>query len=332
MRRLVVLLAGLAACDSPAEPAQPPPPAPTRVDVGAPARDDPPAELTPQQTSELRAAAQTLGRGCDRDALDVARGLQRTVGDQPAVVETLKVAFAACQDPEALAELLARTTPDDAPLRARLELGAAWVRAARYQDAVDVLEPLLESEGEGSKAAWLTGFALFHAGDSERARPLLESARSHASKTVSDAWLLIGLCKLHTGETEAATAEFERGVEVVPDDPSLWSALSRAYAADGRHEDAARASRRAREVRDAKSAGLRTQMWLAARATQLRHAAAEGNVEDVERVFEQMWPDAPREIRVQMLNVRAKVYAQANLDAKAEADRAQARALQETAP
>lgn len=244
------------------------------------------------------------------------------------MVDALKVAFGACQDPEALAELLARTTGDDAPVRARLELGAAWVRAARYEDAVAVLEPLLEREGGGSKAAWLTGFALFHAGDTERARPLLESARRHASMTVSDAWLLIGLCKLHAGEVEAATAEFERGVEVVTDDPALWSALSRAYASGGRFDDATRASERARAARDVRSAGLRTQMWLAARATQLRHAAAENDVEEVERVFEQMWPEAPREIRVQMLGVRARVYAQANLDTKAQADRTQARALQ----
>ena len=325
MRRFA-LLAVVAACGSPTEPAEPAPP-PPRADVGAPP-EVPPPELSPQQASELRTAANTLGRGCDRDALDVVRGLQREVGDRPAVVDALKVAFGACQDPEALAELLARTTAADAPVRARLELGAAWVRAARYEDAVAVLEPLLESEGDGSKAAWLTGFALFHAGDSERARPLLESARPHASKTVSDAWLLIGLCKLHAGEVEAATAEFERGVEVVTDDPALWSALSRAYTSGGRLDDAARASERAREARDARSAGLRTQMWLAARATALRHAAAENDVEEVERVFEQMWPDAPREIRVQMLAARAKVYAQANLDAKAEADRAQARALQ----
>lgn len=329
MRRLVLLLAGVAACDSPAEHAQPAPAGP-RVDAGAVEPRSP--TLTAHDGAELAAAKATLQRGCDRDALDVVRSLQRTVGDHPAVVEGLRVAFEACQDPEALAELLARTTPAGAPVRARLELGAAWVRAARYADAVAVLEPLVEPEGERSKAAWLTGFALFHAGESERARPLLESARHHASKTVSDAWLLIGLCKLHAGEVDAAVAEFEGGVKVVPNDPALWSALSRAYRAGGRLEDATRASRRAREARDARSSELRTQMWLAARATQLRHAAAEGDVEEVERVFEQMWSDAPVDLRVQMLGLRARVYAQAGLGVKAEADRLRARALQADAP
>lgn len=334
MRRGVVLLAAVAGCGSSTEPPPLAPP-PVRADVGATGATGatvPPPELTPSQATELREAANTLARGCDRDALDAVRGLQREVGDRPAVVGALKTAFGACQDPEALAELLARTTANDAPVRARLELGAAWVRAARYDDAVAVLEPLLESEGVASKAAWLTGFALFHAGDSERARPLLESARRHASKTVSDAWLLIGLCKLHAGEVEAATAELERGVEVVTEDPALWSALSRAYASGGRLEDAARASAHAREARETRNAELRSQMWLAARATQLRHAAAERDVEEVERVFEQMWPDAPRAVRVQMLGVRANVYAQSNLDGKAEADRTRARALQTERP
>ncbi len=334
MRRLAGLLAVVAACGSPRDPPHagaeraPAERAPAELAQETKPAPPPVRPLDPQAKARLRDATKALeDRGCELDALEVVRELQRIHGDLEPLVEAQRVAFAACRDADALAELIARTMAEGASPSARLQLGAAWVRAARYEEAVAVLEPLARREGNRSEAAWLAGFALFHAGESERARPLLESARHHAGKDVGDAWLLIGLCKLHEGDLAGATTEFEAGLKVVGDDPSLWTSLSRAYAASGRSEDAARARKSARAARDARAEDLRTKMWLAARATALRVAATAQDVEEVERLFDRMWPDASPELRLQMLEVRADVYAKAGLETKANADLDQAKAM-----
>lgn len=342
MRRLVAMLAVLTACDSPKEPAAagvgrtPAPAATPDAEPVAPAPEpETPAAtpLTPEAEARIKAAAKTLTTtGCDADAFDDIRALQRIHGDPPLLIKAQQVAYKICEDPVAHAELLARTLPEDAGTDVRLQLGAAWLRAARYEDAVTVLEPLAESEGPTSKAAWLAGFGLFHAGESERARPLLESSRARAPKDRGDAWLLIGLCKLHDGDIEGATAEFEAGVEVVRDDPSLWSGLSRAYAAAGRTEDAERAEAKARKAHDARAVAERTQSRLAAHAKAFQRAAKAQDVAKVERTFDLLWEHAPDTLRLQLLQVRAGVYAKANLDDKANADRARAKALAAATP
>ncbi|MCR9164210.1 MAG: tetratricopeptide repeat protein [Nannocystaceae bacterium] len=337
MRRFLAVAAVVAACDSSATtdaasgapaPQVTPQTAPTaRTEVGAP----PTTPLDAEARARLRSATQTLQTsGCEGTAFDDIRALQRTHGDPPPLIEAQRLAYRVCEDPLADAALLARTLPPGATTQAKLRVGAAWLRAARYEEAVAVLEPLVESEGTSSKAAWLTGFGLFHAGASSRARPLLEAARGHAPAGRADAWLLIGLCKLHEGDLRGATAELEAGVEQVTDDPSLWSALSRAYAASGRVEDAARAKARALEANDARALAERTTMRLAANATAFKRAARAQDVAEVERIFERMWDDAPRKLRVQLLQARARVYANAALDDRADADRARAEALSAT--
>lgn len=342
MRRLFALLAVTTACDSAKEPAAAGvgrPPVQTAPPISEPSLDaaasesPTPQPLTPEAEARLETAASTLKTaGCDADAFDEIRALQRTHGDPPPLVEAQTVAYQVCEDPLANAELLARTLPDDATADARLRVGAAWLRATRYDDAIAVLEPLAQSEGPTSKAAWLAGFGLFHAGESNRARRLLESARAQAPEGRSDAWLLIGLCKLHDGDIEGATAELEAGVQAVSDDPSLWSALSRAYAAGDRTEDATRAEARARAAHDARALIERTQARLAANAKAFQRAAKARDVDAVERTFDRMWDDAPRKLRLQLLQVRAGVYAHANLEDKANADRARAKTLAAATP
>ncbi len=342
MRRLFALLAVTTACDSPKDPAatafgRPPaqaaPPISTASLDAAASDSVSPGPLTPQAEARLEAAASTLkAAGCDAEAFDEIRALQRTHGDPPPLIEAQTVAYQVCEDPLANAELLARTLPDDATADARLRVGAAWLRATRYDDALAVLEPLAQSEGPTSKAAWLAGFGLFHAGQSSRARPLLESARAQAPEGRADAWLLIGLCKLHDGDIEGAIAELEAGTQAVTDDPSLGAALSRAYAAGGRTEDATRAEAQARAAHDARARVERTQARLAANAKAFQRAAEAQDIDAVERTFDRMWDDAPKKLRLQLLQVRAGVYAHANLEDQANADRARAKALVATTP
>ncbi len=295
-----------------------------------PAGEDDPPPLTPEATARVAALTGALSTGaCVPEATRELRALQRVHGDPEPLREALALALAACEDLSAAAELLARTLPPNASVHERLRLGAAWIRATRYAEAADVLEPLAASEGPTSKAAWLAGFALFHAGRAQEAGGLLESARAQAPTDRPDAWLLIGLVKLHAGDVVGATAELEAGTHAVPDSPSLWSALARAYQAAGRPDDAAHASARALQSHAAREQLERASMRLAARGSTLNAAAKSGDVVEVERVFDAMWPDAPPKVRIQLLEIRASVRDEAGRTDDAASDRARARALSE---
>ena len=335
MRGLVATLVFVVACDASEGPPSDVQPrsAPAGVPVSAPNADAPTPEpalrpLEPEDRVRLATLTQAFERGrCDSDARRELRALREQHGEPAALSEALLHAAKACDDPASAAELLARALPDDATDGQRLELGAAWIRATRYEDAAEVLVPLANAMGTSSKAAWLAGFALFHAGRSEDALPLLEAARGTAPTDRPDAWLLIGLCKLHTGDTQGAIAELEAGTTAAAGAPSLWSALARAYAAAGRSLDAERARARARSSHKVRARREATQLRLSAQATALRDAVRRTDVGEVETLVEQMWGAATPDIRRQLLLARAKVYAASGNADAAATDRAQAEAL-----
>jgi thioredoxin-like negative regulator of GroEL len=334
-RGLLMALTLVGACTS--GPAPTPAPAQTRtqprtqageVSVAAGAvAPRPVVALDEAATAQIHGLAGRFrgGKVCDVEALAELEGLQARHGEPAEVREALLLAFSACDEPEGIARLLVRTLPVDASLDDRLRVGAAWIRAAHYEEAVEVLLPLAESEGPTSKAAWLAGFALFHAGDSERALPLLQSARAQASAPGgSDGPLLVGLAKLHSGDTEGAIAELEQGRTVDPDNVAILAGLARAYTAAGREAEAAEASQAARAANVRVAERERTNLRLSAYSTELKAAHAAGDVEEVERLFDEMWPTAPPPARQQMLLLRADAYERAGRSDDASASRTQA--------
>lgn len=270
-----------------------------------------PAPLSP--TDEAR-VSQLLarfagGRACDAEAFAALRELRERHGAPPVLRDALLVAFDACGSAVAKAELMAETLPPSPTAEDRLRLGAAWLRATRYDEAVEVLLPLASEQGHGTKAAWLAGFALFHAGRSDEALPWLEGARTQAgSGNVSDAPLLIGLSHLHAGDVDRAITELEAGRDLAPDNRSIVSALARAYAAAGRSDDAAATSARVQELNDAAADTERNQARLSAMSSALKVARAEGRNDEADRIIEQMLPLAPASGRAKLLTLRAQLY------------------------
>ncbi|MEM6294196.1 MAG: hypothetical protein AAGA54_23150 [Myxococcota bacterium] len=344
MRSTAVLLAlaFAGACADEAPPEAPPPPAVVApTPAPGPAAEPTPARapalppLGETEQARVRTLAETFAKGgCTDEPVQALRALTAVHGDQGPLRKAQLLMFEACQDAVGKAELLARTLPADADADARLQMGAAWIRAARYDEAVAVLRPLSVEQGPASKAAWLAGFATFHAGDPEAALPLLEGARAQAPTDRSDAWLLIGLSKLHAGDADGAVAEFEAGNAAVPGDRSMLQGLARGYAALGRTEDARTTTLAARAAHEGAAAKEQAAYRLSALATQLRTAHKDGDLETLEKTFDMMWPMAPTKLRAQMLAVRAAAYDRAGRPEDAAASRAQAQALPQgdTAP
>lgn len=340
---LIVVAASLAACSNDPPPRTPPPapkaakaaPAPAAPppanDSTAAAASPTPTPLPPEAQTRVKAlAAQFKGGGiCNTDALAELRLLRDAHGAAPGLRQALMVAFKACDEPVALAELHAETLAADAPLEKRLQQGALWLRATRYDDAIEVLLPLANEQGPNSKAAWLAGFALFHAGRTDEALPWLQSARDKVGKgNVTDAPLLIGLSLLHAGKAEEAVAELEAGLAVAPEHPGILGGLARAYAAVGRTEDSARTSEAARVANAKKAKEERLQLRLSAKSTALKQAITAGRNEEADALIDELYPHAPDKLKVQLLGLRVKIYTQAGRSADAATVQQQLEALE----
>jgi tetratricopeptide (TPR) repeat protein len=287
-----------------------PAPAGKVQEVSSEVVEEMPAEVG-RRVEELKGSFRDAGGTprCDVEALAELRALRDRHGARGPLQDALLEAFAACDEREARAELLAEGLGARSSAEERLAVGAAWLGATRYPEAVEVLVPLAQELGASSQAAWLAGFALFHAGDAQAALPWLEGGRAHAGGVAgSDAELLIGLAKLDRGETEAAIALLESGLERAPASRSLLAALSRAYAAAGRSEDAARVAEQAREQYEEAAVQEGRAKRLAARSRSLSEAWEAGRYEEVESLIDAMWAEAPAKMRPQLLTARVALY------------------------
>lgn len=292
----------------------------------APTKPAPPAE-TLQEVAQLQ--ARFAKDTCEPQALARLDALYQQYGVVPSLVEALKVAYTQCRATSELADLLAATTPDSAPEAQRLAVAAAYIRAARYPQAIDVLHTLTaEPSAKTSQAAWLLGYALFHTGDSHGALPWLTAARAHASN--EDAATLIGLALMHTDQLDAAIAELEAGYRRAPQNLALSQALTRAYHRAGRYDDAATVAAAERTQRQAFQTQSATKARLSAMSTAFRAARASGDTDEALRLLDEMSKLAPASMRRQLLDARISLLRTLGRDDEARVFQQQANALPAT--
>ena len=244
---LAIGLTGPSACQDEAKPAKlvelATPVVHAQASLASSAKETEPPQMSPEDKGRAEALARHFGdqRGeliCVVHALRELRGLRQRFGTQPPLRASLLAAYLACDEKVAVAELLAQTLGDKPSVEPRLNLGFAWLRAVRYDDAALVLLPLAQELGPKTQAGWSAGYALAYGGKYEEALPWLEGARDiEDGPSAVDASALIGLCKLNMGDTAAAISELELGLESGPKHPPLLTLLSRAYTEAGRSED-----------------------------------------------------------------------------------------------
>ena len=283
-----------------------------------------PPPLSSADKARLPALAAKFAKACDVDALAELRRLRAEHGAVPELVGPLSAAFTSCAAPAALADLLVETLPENPTRTQQLQVGAALVRARRYGEAAERLEPLV-TDGD-PQTAWLAGFSLYHAGDRAAALPLLEAGQSKG--TGSDPALLIGMSRLHLGDVEGALALLEAGVGADPNNPSLHHALTRAYAAADRPGDAAASAERARALHAARAETEAVQSRLSALGTALNAAWEAGRLDEAEQIIDSMWGDAPPKLRHQLLGFRVELYKRTGRPDEAAAAAAQRAAME----
>jgi Flp pilus assembly protein TadD len=297
LRSLVLAVALLLpACAEPPTPAAPPTPS---IASGPP-------PLPPADRSRLAALGTRLARECDTEALADLRALRERHGTVPELVTPLSQAYQSCNAPDALADLLAETLPDHASRSEIHRLAAAYIRAARYQDAATVLGPLAQTDPNDVQTLWLTGFSLYHAGKPTEALPLLTAGRTKGS--AADAGLLIGLATLDGGDVPGALLELESAAAAAPNNPSVHHALTRAYMTAGRTADATASANRTRELHAALAEAEARGHRLSTLGTALNEAWNSDRLDEAEEIINSMWTEAPPDLRQKLLGFRVELY------------------------
>lgn len=305
MRVALLALLGLVGC---AEPAPAPPPAPTAAPTPG-----------PEDAARRDALAARFDPACDTEALAELRTLRERWGSEWAGGALTK-AFTTCGQPSAIADLLAELMSAQPSYGEQLALGAALIRASRYLEAAELLEPLVADAPPRSQGRWLAGFALLHAGQAEQALPLLQDGRAHASGPgASEGPLSVGLALLQLERAEEARPELEQAVALVPDNPTALSALARLHAARGDAEQARVWSERTRQAHARLEERERIGGQLAALSAALKTAWEAGDLAVVEGTIDRMWPIAPESLRGTLLEYRIQVFEKTGRAAEAEA-------------
>lgn len=261
------------------------------------------------------------GAVCDVTAVDALRDLRTRLGTS-AVRDPLIMAFNACNAKSALSDLLAETLPESPTDAQVIELGASYIRSARYGEAAEVLGPLAERQGAPSQTRWLAGFALLHGGDPDAALPHLTAGQAHAGGTGgSEALLLIGIAELQRGEAEAAVPLLEQALAIEPGNVSALNGLTRALHAVGRTAEAQAAAKKTRAAHAAAEERERVGTELAALGTNLKRAWETQNLGDLERTIDRMWPQAPPGLRITLQEYRVEVFSRTGRPDEANAAR-----------
>lgn len=264
-------------------------------------------------------------RKCPADALSELTALAEEVGTD-ALRGPLETAYRACGDDGALADLWLGLDPQPDRDRA-LQVGAALIRATRYDDAVAVLKPFV-SEPESTQLVWAYSLARATSGDLAGALPYLRASRAHSKG--SDAHVLIASALLDTGDAQAALEELERGETVEGAKPeSVYPLLARAYSAVGRNADAEEALEKARLAHEAILEREQIQYRLSAQSTALQRAWKAGRTEETARLVEAMWPHSPPAVRVMLQEYRIALHDKAGREREAEQARVTLREMKE---
>ena len=118
----------------------------------------------------------------------------------------------------------------------------------RFSRATEILSALLEEAPDDFETRRTLAVARYRAGDYEGLRGVLSWLECHdpvvgdeaSARSLSDAWLMLGLSQEKSDRQEEAVASFTRARVLTPGRPEIRRALGRVYMQLGRDEEAAR--------------------------------------------------------------------------------------------
>lgn len=279
-----------------------------------------------EELRALDADIQTRNRTTDAQLAQL-RALWERYPGEPRVLSVLTTALVQRKDWGGLVDVVETL---EAPSQAQRLLAAkAMLKMGRFADAEAVLLPLHRAAPEDAELAYNAAFALFHLGRKDDAAAVLD--RGWEGILAADdvnGMALRALSALDLGAPERAIEIAEEAVARRPDYFPAWNVLGRARATLGDEAGARAALDRVDEIHAATSRDTARRLRLSAQATALQEAWDAGRLDEAEALVEAMLPEAPDEVRVELLGFAAAIYDATGRVAEAEQARDDARDLQ----
>lgn len=274
----------------------------------------------------LDADIQTRNRTTDAQLAQL-RALWERYPGEPRVLSVLTTALVQRKDWGGLVDVVERL---EAPSQAQRLLAAkAMLKMGRFAEAEAVLLPLHQATPADAELAYNAAFALFHLGRKDDAAAVLDRGwKGILAADDVNGMALRALSALDLGEPERAIEIAEEAVARRPDFFPAWNVLGRARATLGDEAGARAALDRVDEIHAATSRDTARRLRLSAQATALQEAWDAGRLDEAEALVEAMLPEAPDEVRVELLGFAAAIYDATGRPEQAERARADARDLQ----
>jgi len=243
------------------------------------------------------------------DNLRALRNLHERWPDQPDVLETLKSALARREDWEGLAALY-EAQPSLTSFE-RADLGKVLIRIGRFEEAVEILVPLADEVAVDADLSYHAALALYRTGDRQRAAGYLDRMwDGYIQHRMVQAIALRGQIFFDEGNLARARRVFEQALEI---DDSLaareaYDGLGRTLVALGEEE----AAKEVFDTLDAMNASAaeyeqrRLEQFTKIRAVQT--AWEEGDMEETERLLDEVVPLAEDRFKPMLYTIAADVY------------------------
>ncbi len=285
-----------------------------------------PAEVS--EEARRLGASFRMGRRCVPEALARLRALRSTYGVHGYVGKALALAYRGCDDALAWAQLFAELAGPGGPADARLKLGAAWLEAHRPREALAVLRPLALEAGPTSRAAWLTGYALFELDAWDEAAVWLQGARQTVQDVRrSDAPIMLALVGVRSGALDEAERELDAAIEALPTSAPLHATRAYVLAAAGREGDARVAADAAVALARQDESRTRKALRAAMLGEAYGHAQRREADDEADRLFERWLTEVDTDQAQTLLTRRAAMLDATGRTRDAAAARARLRGL-----
>jgi len=243
------------------------------------------------------------------DEVETLRALTGQFPDNPELVGLFTQALLARNDWNGLVTLHSRKPSAERTEAEQVFLAKLLIRGQRFDEAEQLLGPLITAQPEQVEWTWLAAYSAFHKGDFARSGELLD--RHWNALLVTHA----GDCIVFRALIHHQLNQPEKALEVLAGAPSdlrdtitYNNTMGRVLAATGQEDRAQPYLDRAKQLLDAQAEHERRLLRLSAQSRTLNDAITERRLGDAERIISEMLTLADKPTATLLYQRLAEIY------------------------
>ena len=266
----------------------------------APVSDEPPADVL----ARFQPIRNRLQKTQQLNSEDVAtlEELARQAPRYAPISNLLARIYVQREDWNGLATLMKAQPPEQWNEAHRIQLANVMIRAQRFREAYETVQPLVTATGEtDAEAAWNAGYAAFHLGELATAQEVLST---HLDAIVAadhlDAYLLLADIQFRDGNLDQATKLLTSLLERDEFHAPGHDLLGRILSVGGNNEEAQRHIREAAAIRAKNTEAQQRALRLAAASQALNAAWERKDYKACEAFIREMLPQVNRQQQTEL--------------------------------